>query len=327
MVVACGGGDDGSTTGSGAAGSDEIGLVYDAGGLGDQGFNDAALLAVTRAEDELGVDVQTFEADEAGSDREELLRLFADQGYGLIVAVGAAFRPAVEAVAADHEDLTFLIVDDPGSALPNVASLDFAEEQAAYLAGAAATLSSTSRRVGFVGGTEDERTRRSQAGFKAGAIRVDPAVVVDVAYVAPGGADVGAVDPAKVREVALGQMGAGVDVVYGAPAAIAGPLFAAAHEKGGVRVIGADTDHALTVDPAVEGVVLTSLVKDVEAALYDAIEAFAGSGLDPGAHRYGLAEEAIALSDAGSLSPDARARVAELRQRIVDGQIQVPVVP
>ena len=325
LAGSCGGGDDGSS-GSAGAGSEEIGVVYDVGGLGDQGFNDAALVALTRAEDELGVTVREFETDDSGSDREELLRLLADQGYGLIIAVGAAFRPAVEAVAEDHEDLTFAIVDDPGSALPNVTSLDFAEEEAAYLAGAAATLASTSRRVGFLGGQDDARTRRSQAGFKAGAIRIDPKVVVDVAYLPP--VDGGVVDPAKVREVALAQLGTGVDVVYGVPGALSDPLFAAAQEQGGTaKVIGADTDRSLTADPAVEGVILVSLVKAVEAAVYDIVEAFAEGGLTAGTHRFGLAEEAVSLSASGSLPADARARVDELRQRIVDHQIQVPSTP
>ncbi len=325
VAGACGGGDDGSP-GSAEVGSEEIGLVYDVGGLGDQGFNDAALLALTRAEDELDVTVQEFETDDSGSDREELLRLLADQGYGLIIAVGAAFRPAVEAVAKDHADLTFAIVDDPGSDVPNVTSLDFAEEEAAYLAGAAATLASTSRRVGFLGGQDDARTRRSQAGFKAGAVRIDPKVVVDVAYLPP--ADGGVVDPAKVREVALAQLGTGVDVVYGVPGGLSDPLLAAAQEQGGpVKVIGADTDRSLTADPAVAGVILVSLVKAVEAAVFDIIEAYADGGLTAGSHRLGLAEEAVSLSTAGSLPPDARAQVDELRQRIVDRQIQVPSTP
>jgi len=324
LAGACGGGDDGSS-GSDSAASEEIGVVYDVGGLGDQGFNDAALVALTRAEDELDVTVQEFETDDSGSDREELLRLLADQGYGLIIAVGAAFRPAVEAVAQDHEDLAFAIVDDPGSELPNVTSLDFAEEEAAYLAGAAATLASTSRRVGFLGGQDDARTRRSQAGFKAGAIRIDPKVVVDVAYLPP--AEGGVVDPAKVREVALAQLGTGVDVVYGVPGALSDPLFAAAQEHGGAKVIGADTDRSLTADPAVEGVILVSLVKAVEAAVYDIAEAFAEGGLTAGTHRFGLAQEAVSLSASGSLPADARARVDELRQKIVDHQIQVPSTP
>ncbi len=324
LAAACGGGDDGSS-GSAGAGSQEIGVVYDVGGLGDQGFNDAALLALTRAEDELDVTVQEFETDDSGSDREELLRLLADQGYGLIVAVGAAFRPAVEAVAKDHEDLTFAIVDDPGSELPNVTSIDFAEEESAYLAGAAATLASTSRRIGFLGGQDDARTRRSQAGFKAGAIRIDPKVVVDVAYLPP--ADGGVIDPAKVREVALAQLGTGVDVVYGVPGALSDPLFAAAQERGGVKVIGADADRSLTADPAVAAVILVSLVKAVEAAVYDIIEAHAEGGLTAGTHRFGLAEEAISLSEAGSLPADARAQVDELRQKIVGLHIQVPSTP
>ena len=324
LAGACGGGDDGSS-GSAGAGSEEIGVVYDVGGLGDQGFNDAALLALTRAEDELDLTVQEFETDDSGSDREALLRLLAEQGSGLIIAVGAAFRPAVEAVAEDHEDLTFVIVDDPGSDLPNVTSIDFAEEEAAYLAGAAATLASTSRRVGFLGGQDDARTHRSQAGFKAGAIRIDPKVAVDVAYLPPAGD--GVVDPATVREVALAQLGTGVDVVYGVPGAVSDPLFAAAQEHGGAMVIGSDTDRSLTADPAVAGVILVSLVKAVEAAVYDIVEAYAQGGLTAGAHRFGLAEGAVSLSAAGSLAVDARARVDELRQKIVDHQIQVPSTP
>jgi basic membrane protein A len=325
LVVACGGGDDDGQEREEPS-SREIGVVYDVATPGGEGINEAALLAVANAEDELEVTIESFETDATGSDREDLLRLFAEQGFGLVIGVGAAFRPAVEAAAPDYDEVTFVVVDDYGPDLPGVVSISFAEQQAAYLAGAAAALSSTTHRVGFIGGQDDERTRRSQAGFHAGAIRADPAVAVDVAYVPPG--TVPGIDPVKVREVVLAQFGAGADVVYGVPGAVSDPLFAAAIEHGpGARAIGADTDRSETAPVAVRGAILASVVKDIEAVLREVITAFADSGLEPGTLTFDLADEAMALSTAGALAPEVRERITELTGLIVGGQIQVPTAP
>lgn len=327
LAAACGGDDSGSAA-EGSGDAKRIGLVYDVGGLGDQGFNDAALVGLTRVEDELGLRVQTFETDDTGSDREDLLRLLAGDGFGLVIGVGAAFGPAVDDVAPDYPGVSFAIVDDDGTDLPNVTSLVFADEQGAYLVGAAAALLSPSHHLGFVGGQDDERTRRAQAGFIAGARRVVPLAKVEVAFL-PAPAEGAAIDPALVRDAALAQYAAGADVLFGAPAGVSSTLVAAATERGaGAKAIGFGRDLAASADPAQRGAILTSMVQHVDLVVFDVIQLFAEGGLDAGTLSFGVPDGALdASATGGSLPADVQNQLDDLEAQLVAGQIQVPSTP
>jgi basic membrane protein A len=264
-TAACGDDSDDSstkTTDKSSETSDlKVGLVYDIGGRGDQSFNDAAYAGLTKAGEELGVKTQDLEPSAGGEDREELLRTLADDGYGLIIGVGFNFADAMKKVAADYPNLSFAIVDDASFQAPNVTSLVFAEEQGSYLMGAAAALTSTTHKLGFIGGVEADLIKKFQAGYTAGAKKADPSATVDVKYISQPPDFSGFNDPAKAKEIALGQFEAGADVVYHAAGGSGGGLFEAAKEHGaGVWAIGVDSDQALTADAAEKDVFLTSML-------------------------------------------------------------------
>ena len=90
----------------------------------------------------------------------------------------------------------------------NVASVRFADNEAAYLAGVAAAKTTKTKQVGFVGGIESEVISRFAAGFKAGVESVDPSIKVQVDYAGSFG------DAAKGKTIAAAQYAAGADVVY-----------------------------------------------------------------------------------------------------------------
>ncbi|MER6626318.1 BMP family ABC transporter substrate-binding protein, partial [Streptomyces sp. NPDC000931] len=147
-----GGGDGG---GDGEVSSDlKVGLAYDVGGRGDRSFNDSAYRGLEQAAEELGVETNDFEpADgEAESAKEERLATMAEEGYDVIIAVGFAYDASVQAVATEYPEVDFAIVDSEIEDIDNVTSLVFAEEQASFLAGAAAALTTEEDHVGFVGG-------------------------------------------------------------------------------------------------------------------------------------------------------------------------------
>ena len=91
----------------------------------------------------------------------------------------------------------------------NVASVTFADNEAAYLAGVVAAKTTKTKQVGFVGGMESEVTSRFAAGFKAGVELVDPSIKVQVDYAGSFG------DAAKGgKTIAAAQYAAGADVIY-----------------------------------------------------------------------------------------------------------------
>jgi basic membrane protein A and related proteins len=340
LAAACGddddpgtGGDDGATDEATDDGADDedalrIGLVYDIGGRGDQSFNDAAYAGLSQAQDELGVEIQDLEPSAGGEDREELLRTLAEDGYDMIIGVGFAFAEAMGSVTSDFPDTTFAIVDDASVEAPNLTSLVFAEEQGSFLVGAAAALTSETGQLGFIGGVEVDLIKKFEAGFVAGATHADPAATVDVKYISQPPDFSGFNDPAKGKEIALGQYSGGADVVYHAAGGSGGGLFEAALETGDVWAIGVDSDQYLTAEEAVQGTILTSMLKRVDVAVFEAIKAFSEGSLEPGAQTFDLSNDGVGYATSGDfLSEEIITQLEELKTQIVDGEIEVPTAP
>ena len=335
LAAACGS-DEGDTSttegtsddGGGAPGEGiRVGLVYDIGGRGDQSFNDAAYAGLTQAQDELGVEIQDLEPSAGGEDREELLRTLADDGYDMIVGVGFAFAEAMTAVSADFPETTFAIVDDASITADNVTSLVFAEEQGSFLVGAAAGLETETDQLGFIGGVEVDLIKKFEAGFVAGAAEVNPEATVDVKYISQAPDFSGFNDPAKGKEIALGQYAAGADIIYHAAGGSGGGLFEAALESD-ARAIGVDSDQYLTAEPAVQSVIMTSMIKRVDVAVFEAIKSFVEGDLEAGVRTFDLSNDGVGYSTSGDfLSEDTIAKLEELKQMIIDGDITVPTAP
>jgi basic membrane protein A len=337
LAAACGDdsdSDSSSDTTAAEGGSDvAVGLAYDLGGRGDQSFNDAAAAGLDQAKDELGVEATELEPDEGGENREELLRLLAEQGEGLVIGVGFLYTEAIEAAAVDFTDTTFALIDSVVEA-DNVANLVFAEEQGSFLVGAAAALTSTTGQVGFIGGVETELIQKFQAGFEAGVAEIDPSVTVDVQYLTQPPDFDGFNDPAAGKEVAASMYADGADVVYHAAGGSGSGLFEAAaeaRESAGsedIWAIGVDSDQYNTSDPAVQDVILTSMLKRVDVAVFNTIESFANGDDVAGINVFDLSVDGVGYSTSGDfLAQETIDKLEELKQMIIDGEIEVPTTP
>lgn len=337
LAAACGddGGDEGGDEGTEEGGDSEVsvGLAYDLGGRGDQSFNDAAAAGLDQAAEELGVSTDELEPDEGGENRQELLQLLCDQGTNLIIGVGFLYSESVGAVAENCPDSTFAIVDDAANDLPNLDNLTFAEEQGSFLVGVAAALTTETNNVGFIGGVNIELIQKFQAGFEAGVATVDPAITVQVEYLTEPPDFDGFNAPDLGREVATSMYEGGADVVYHAAGGSGGGLFeaAVAAREGGDNVwaIGVDSDQYLTADPAVQDVILTSMLKRVDVAVFNTIEAVV-NGEDIGGQTtvFDLSVDGVGYSTSGDFLPqDVIDQLEEFKQQIIDGEIEVPTTP
>jgi basic membrane protein A and related proteins len=340
LAAACGDDDDpavseGSSSEAEGGGSSDvsIGIVYDLGGRGDQSFNDAAAAGIDKAVEEFGLEAaEELEPDEGGENREELLRLLAEEGTNLIFAVGFLFADAVTATAPEFPDTTIGLVDetvDEG----NVASLKFAEEQGSYLIGAAAALTSKSGKIGFIGGVETPLIQKFEAGYVAGAKKVNPDIEVDVKYISQPPDFSGFNDPAKGKEIATGQFSAGADVIYAAAGGSGGGLFEAARETSTADnkhwAIGVDSDQYELVDEPLKEFILTSMLKKVDVAVYETIKAVV-EGEEVGGKEtiFDLSSDGVGYSTSGDhLSQEIIDQLEELKQQIIDGEIEVPDTP
>jgi basic membrane protein A len=301
-----------------------VGLVFDVGGRGDKSFNDAAWEGISRAARELGVTTEILEPSGA-EDREAAMRLFAARGFDLVIGVGFIFSTDINVVASAFPRTNFACIDyaprPDGSMPPNVAGLVFREEEGSFLVGALAGLTTKTKHVGFVGGMDIPLIHKFEAGYRAGVLQVCPTCVVHAAYA--GTTPDAFRDPVKGKALAVSQISAGADVLYHASGTTGHGVFEAAHDMG-VSAIGVDSDQ----HDEMPGTVVTSMIKRGDVAVFDTIAAVTRGEFKGGLHAFGLAEHGVGYVSEGphatAISPDAKAKVADLEARIVKGEIKVP---
>jgi len=303
-----------------------IGLVYDIGGRGDQSFNDAAAAGLDKAAAELGVSTSEASANEDGTNREELLDLQASEGSDLVIGVGFLFGEPMANVAAEYPDISFAIVDSVVDA-PNVAGLIFSEEQGSFLVGAAAALKTQTGIVGYIGGVNIPLIHAFEAGFLAGVQAVDPSIRVISQYVTEPPDFSGFNDPAAGRVIAQSMFEEGADVVYHAAGGTGGGLFQAAKDYSEandthVWAIGVDSDQYLTA-PDFQDYILTSMLKRVDVAVFNTIQAVQAGTFAPGPQVFDLSVDGVGYSTSGGHVDDITGQLDAFKEKIVSGEIVV----
>lgn len=305
----------------GTAGAKEfqVGVVLDRAGKDDKSFNSAAYQGATRAKDELKVEVKVIEPRDIAS-YEPSLETLASRGYDLIFGIGFAHKEAVEKVAKRYPNLKFAIVDSKVD-LPNVASLMFEEQEGSFLVGMIAALKSKSGTIGFVGGMDIPLIRRFETAYRAGAQYANPKVRVLQNYI--GVTNEAFTDPTKAKELAASQASQGADVLFHAAGTSGMGVFEAAENKK-IYAIGVDSNQNW-VKP---GVVLTSMLKRVDVAVFETIQQAKGGKFTAGVHKFDLKNKGIdyavdqhnkSLLDAATIT-----KVDEAKAKIIAGKLPVP---
>ncbi|HET9426226.1 MAG TPA: BMP family ABC transporter substrate-binding protein [Gemmatimonadaceae bacterium] len=315
-----------------AADALRIGIVFDVGGRGDKSFNDGAYAGAMRAKHELGATVQYIEPGES-SDREAGLRLLAAEGMDLVAGVGFIFTDDLNLLAREYPDVRFAGVDyaistdaqgNPIPPPPNVAALRFREEEGSFLVGAIAGLVTKTKTVGFVGGMNVPLINKFDAGYSAGVRQVCPdcRIITQYAGVTPDAFR----NPGKGKEMALSQYQQGADIIYHASGSTGLGVFEAARSTGKLA-IGVDADQYAEAP----GFILTSMVKRIDVALFEAAKRVKEGKFTGGIYDFGLAQDGVAYvydENNKALIPDAvRQRVEALKQEVIAGRITVPVKP
>ena len=307
-------------------------IVTDTGGVDDKSFNQSAWegLQDWGKEHNLSKDKgftyfqSTSEADYANNLQQ------AAGSYNLIFGVGFALHNAVKDAAEEHTDLNYVLIDDVIKDKKNVASVTFADNESAYLAGVAAAKTTKTKQVGFVGGMESEVISRFEAGFKAGVASVDSSIKVQVDYAGSFN------DNAKGKTIAAAQYAAGADVVYQVAGGTGAGVFAEAKslnesrsESEKVWVIGVDRDQEVegkytSKDGKESNFVLVSTLKQVGTTVKD-IANKAEKGEFPGGQVivYSLKDKGVDLVTT-NLSEEGKKAVEDAKAKILDGSVKVP---
>ncbi|MEU7131966.1 BMP family ABC transporter substrate-binding protein [Streptomyces sp. NPDC046261] len=317
-----------SSTESGGGKDKGAGLAFDVGGRDDHSFNESAARGADKAEKELGVKTKMMTAknNETEADREQRLNSLAEAGYNPVIGVGFSYSKSIEKVAKEFPKTTFAVVDSvaPGN---NIDSITFGEHEGSYLAGVAAALKSKSKKVGFIGGVNNALIQKFQAGFEQGAKDTDSKVEVFSEYLYANN-DKGFNDPAAAKEKAKGMMDRGADVIYTAAGLSGnGSIEAIAGQKG-AWAIGVDSDQYQ--QPGLDkykGSILTSVVKNVDVAVFDLIKSVKDGKPLTGEHKYLLKEGGVSLSTSGGQIDDIKDQIEAAKKKIVDGTVKVRTSP
>ena len=293
----------------------KVGIVLSIGGLGDKSFNDSAYRGLEMAQKDLGIEFKYVEPASPSED-EGYLREYAEAGYDLVIATGFLMKDATEKVAKDFPDVKFALIDEV-SALPNVASLLFAEDQGSFLVGALAAMMSKTGNVGFVGGMEIPLIQKFQKGYEMGAKYVNPSIKVGSLYTSGSNPFN---DPVRGKENALSLIKQGADVVYHAAGGTGkGVIDASVEAK--VFAIGVDSNQ----DSKAKGTVLTSMIKNVDIAVYNTIKAVKEGTFKAGEQRLGVAEGGVGTTDfeftKDIIGAENIAKLEQIRKDIIDGKI------
>ena len=333
VLAGCGGSDEPGTTtsetsGAGAGKSDvKVGLAYDIGGRGDQSFNDSAAAGLDKAKSELGIETpKELEASggETDAQKEERLRLLAQGGYNPVIAVGFAYATALKAVASEFPETQFAIVDDQSIKADNVTPLVFAEEQGSYLVGVIAAQASKTGNVGFIGGVNVPLIQKFEAGFTAGVKSVKADAKVQVKYLSEPPDFSGFGNPAAGKTAAQGMLDAGADVIYAAAGGSGTGAFEAVAAKTGTFAIGVDSDQYKTAADNLKPVILTSMLKEVDVAVFNLIDSAVKGSVLKGVQTFDLKAGGIGYSTSNSAVSAFTAKADEAKAKIADGSVTVP---
>ena len=292
-------------------------LLYDLGGKFDKSFNEAAYNGAEKFKAESGIEYVEFEVSNA-SQREQALRRFAEDGRNPIVMAGFSWAESLEKVATDYPDLKFEIIDMVVDK-PNVRSVVFKEHEGSYLVGVLAGMASKSKKVGFVGGMDIPLIRKFGCGYVGGA---KAAGATEVIQNMTGDTPAAWNDPTKGGEITKTQIDQGADVVYAAAGGTGVGVLQAAADAGKLG-IGVDSNQNW-MQP---GKVLTSMLKRVDVAVYDAFNDAKNDKFSGGINNLGLKEGGVdwALDDNNKalITPEMQAAVDKAKADIISGATQV----
>jgi basic membrane protein A and related proteins len=294
------------------------GLLFDLGGKFDKSFNEASFNGAELFKEETGVEYVEFEISNEAQ-REQALRRFAEDGRNPIVMAGFSWAAALEIVAEEYPDIDFAIIDMVVDK-PNVRSVVFKEQDGSYLVGMLAAMASETGTVGFVGGMQIPLIGKFECGYASGVMAANPDATVIRNYT--GDTPAAWNDPTKGGEITRSQIDQGADVIYHAAGGTGVGVLQAAADAGKFG-IGVDSNQ----NGLHPGSVLTSMLKRVDVAVYEAFTDARNGEFTAGINDLGLAEDGVGYAldenNESLITDEMKAAVEDAKAKIISGEIEV----
>lgn len=287
-------------------------------------FADSAVDGLERIKKEYSAKIEVFDTNSL-EDYEKRLREAA-QNNDLTFASVFKFLESLNNVAKDYPDKNFAIVDTI-SDLPNVKSIDFKDEEGAFLMGIIAGNATKTNKVGFIGAIKEELIETFLSGFMAG-LKVSNEEAYKniregnlVQYIGNFN------DQKKASDIAKKMYDEGADIIFESAGEAGKGLFKAAKEKG-KYAIGSDIDWAERF-PEYADVILSSMIKNLDDAVYTTAKEVINSDFKAGPNNkmeIGLKDNGIEIAKTTSnlVSKEILDKVEKYRVSIINGEFNVP---
>jgi basic membrane protein A len=180
-------------------------------------------------------------------------------------------------------------------------------------------MASQSKKVGFVGGMDIPLIRKFGCGYVGGA---KAGGATDVIQNMTGDTPAAWNDPTKGGEIAKSQIDQGADVIYAAAGGTGVGVLQAAADAGKLGV-GVDSNQ----NGLLPGKILTSMVKRVDVAVYDAFTTAKNGAFEPGINVLGLKEDGVGVAmdenNKPLVTPEMIEAVDKAKADIIAGTIKV----
>lgn len=296
------------------------------GALGDNAFYDSGKAGIDAIAKQYSVETRTIECNFDAGKYQPALQAAVDYA-DVIFVISYGFEDQLKEVADKYPTKTFVNIDTVvENSKKTITSVDFIEEESAYLAGVVAGMATldtsikninAEKIVGVVGGDTDPVVSAFVYAYEKGAQSVDPQI--QVLKKSLGGAwD----DSAKGKQAALQLYDQKADVVFQVAAAAGIGVLQAAKERQ-LYAIGVDTNQN-DLEP---GFVIASDVKNIGKTIEDVFKTIQDGSFKPGVViQNGLAQGGvdIALEAKVQTLPAAIIdKVKATRQQIIDGKLKI----
>jgi basic membrane protein A len=316
-----------AASGSGAPKSAlKIGVVTDVGTVNDKNFNEFTYVGAQQGAAAIGADPPPVVVPASAADYGPLIQAFVDQKFDIIVATGFNLVPATVAAAKKNPNIWFIGVDhapcldatgaidpkfgcagDVATLLPKYIALNYAEDQAGYLAGIVAASATKSKIIGAIAGVSlcGPCVRYIQ-GYALGAKSVDPAIKVKTTFVSASDFVLGFANQGAGKTFATNfiKLNPGIDVVFQVAGLTGnGIIDAACAAK--INALGVDVDEHQSY-PASAPCILTSAEKHLAVSVSDEIKGIAAGSAKGGLTFFNATNDGIGVSpfyDAASKLP------------------------
>ncbi|MEM9515466.1 MAG: BMP family ABC transporter substrate-binding protein [Actinomycetota bacterium] len=302
--------------------------VTDVGGVDDRGFNQLAFEGAQEAEAQFGIEARVLES-QSDADYSANIQSFVDEGCSIIITVGFLLGDATAEFAGNNPDQQFAIVDvayeEP---IANVRTLNFDVADPSFVAGYLAAGMTETGTVATYGGINIPPVTVFMDGFVNGVAYYNEQKGTEVVALGWDGTDgtfAGNFENLDDGErIASSFADEGADIIF----PVAGPVglgsASFASEDGTVRIIGVDND-MFEADPANSSVYLTSVLKKIDVAVFDAIETVVVNGEAGGDYVGTLENEGVGIApyhdQAGDVPQELQDEVTALTAALIAGEV------